>query len=209
MRIEGILKSWNDARGFGCIAPLRGGPEVFVHARAFVSGSPCPRPRQRLSFEIEQRRDGRQRAVRVAPVVGRAEWRRHGRQGTFEWFTLVSFGLVYIDCVLVWDVRCRVGVLYLLASVLCFLLYAADKRAAIVGARRIPESTLLAAGLFGGWPGALLAQRLLRHKSAKPAFRRRFRATLVLNLLLFLVFAAPVLYRYWECLSSTGHFCVQ
>ncbi len=209
MRIEGILKSWNAARGFGFIAPLRGGPEVFVHARAFVAGSPRPRPRQRLSFEIEQRRDGRQRAVRVAPVAGRAEWRRNERQGTFEWFALGGFGLVYLGFALAWSVQYRVGLLYLLASVLCFLLYARDKRAAIAGARRIPESVLLAAGLFGGWPGAVLAQRLLRHKSAKPAFRRRFRATLALNLLLFLAFAAPLLYRYWECLSSASHFCVR
>ena len=35
MRIKGILRSWNDERGFGFIAPIQGGQEVFVHIKAF------------------------------------------------------------------------------------------------------------------------------------------------------------------------------
>ncbi len=50
---------------------------------------------------------------------------------------------------------------------------------------RIPESTLLLAGLLGGWPGALLAQHLLRHKSSKPSFLAEFWATVALNVLAF------------------------
>jgi uncharacterized membrane protein YsdA (DUF1294 family) len=78
-----------------------------------------------------------------------------------------------------------VGGLYLGASVLCFTLYAADKSAAIQGRQRIPESTLLALGLVGGWPGAIVAQQGLRHKSAKLAFLLRFWVTVVVNVAVF------------------------
>ena len=36
--------------------------------------------------------------------------------------------------------------------------------------------------LAGGWPGALIAQRWLRHKSTKTSFAVEFFATVALNL---------------------------
>lgn len=72
--------------------------------------------------------------------------------------------------------------LYAVASVACFIAYALDKSAARKGRRRTPERTLLLLGLAGGWPGALAAQQLLRHKSAKTSFLAKFWLTVVLNL---------------------------
>jgi uncharacterized membrane protein YsdA (DUF1294 family) len=74
--------------------------------------------------------------------------------------------------------------LYAVASAACFIAYALDKSAARRGRRRTPERSLLLLGLAGGWPGALAAQRLLRHKSSKPAFQRKFWCTVALNLAL-------------------------
>lgn len=71
--------------------------------------------------------------------------------------------------------------LYALASAACFIAYARDKRAARLARPRTPERTLLLLGLAGGWPGALAAQRLLRHKSAKQSFQRKFWCTVLLN----------------------------
>ena len=68
------------------------------------------------------------------------------------------------------------------ASVACFILYALDKSAARQGRRRTPERTLLLLGLAGGWPGALAAQQLLRHKSSKLSFLAKFWLTVLLNL---------------------------
>jgi uncharacterized membrane protein YsdA (DUF1294 family) len=79
------------------------------------------------------------------------------------------------------------ALLYLLASGACFLLYAFDKRAARRGARRTPERTLLLLGFLCGWPGALLAQHWLRHKSAKTSFLLPFWLTVLANLGLVLV----------------------
>ena len=35
--------------------------------------------------------------------------------------------------------------------------------------------------LLGGWPGAIFAQRVFRHKSSKPSFQSVFWITVVLN----------------------------
>jgi uncharacterized membrane protein YsdA (DUF1294 family) len=57
------------------------------------------------------------------------------------------------------------------ASVITFALYASDKRRSIAAARRTPEKILHLGALLGGWPGAFLAQRFLRHKNAKVSFQ--------------------------------------
>jgi uncharacterized membrane protein YsdA (DUF1294 family) len=79
--------------------------------------------------------------------------------------------------------------LYLLIiNALTFAMYWQDKRAAKVrGAARVPEATLLLAGFFGGTGVALVAQRLLRHKTRKQSFQFKFWAiTFVqIGLLLF------------------------
>jgi uncharacterized membrane protein YsdA (DUF1294 family) len=72
-------------------------------------------------------------------------------------------------------------VLYVAASLLAFFAYALDKSAASRNRWRTRESTLHLFALLGGWPGALAAQRLLRHKSAKQSFQVAFWLTVVLN----------------------------
>ena len=62
--------------------------------------------------------------------------------------------------------RTVIGV-YGLMSLITFAVYYLDKRAARLGRPRTPEATLHVLELLGGWPGALLAQRLIRHKNAK------------------------------------------
>jgi len=52
-----------------------------------------------------------------------------------------------------------------------FGLYLFDKVKANAGDRRISEKALHSVEFLGGWPMALLAQRLLRHKSSKPSFQ--------------------------------------
>ena len=59
---------------------------------------------------------------------------------------------------------------YMAAAVVTFLAFALDKRVARLGASRIRERTLHILELAGGWPGAILAQFVLRHKNRKPTF---------------------------------------
>ncbi|MDY0023033.1 DUF1294 domain-containing protein [Arenimonas caeni] len=87
--------------------------------------------------------------------------------------------------VLVGLLPAMLGLAWLVASAVAYLMYWADKAAAGRGARRIPENTLHLAGLLGGWPGALLAQQQFRHKTIKQPFQVVFWLTVVANLGLF------------------------
>lgn len=64
-----------------------------------------------------------------------------------------------------------------------FAAYGIDKAAAMRGKRRIPESVLHLLGLSGGWPAALVARRIFRHKTKKRAFIIVFWLVAAANLL--------------------------
>jgi uncharacterized membrane protein YsdA (DUF1294 family) len=59
-------------------------------------------------------------------------------------------------------------------SAFTFFLYRSDKQSAVAGEWRIPEAMLHAAELTGGWPGAFLAQRIVRHKISKISYQLVF-----------------------------------
>jgi len=70
---------------------------------------------------------------------------------------------------------------YAVISVIAYITYAIDKKAAIKNRRRVSEKSLHLLGVLGGWPGALLAQQRLRHKTQKTAFQLMFWLTVTLN----------------------------
>lgn len=70
---------------------------------------------------------------------------------------------------------------YVVLSAGSFAFYGWDKAAARRGGRRTPELTLHLLALAGGWPGALLAQSVFRHKTKKQPFRSIFWCTVVVN----------------------------
>jgi len=87
--------------------------------------------------------------------------------------------------------------LYLAASILCFIFYAVDKSAARAGRWRVSENTLLLLGVIGGWPGGIVAQQTLRHKTKKVSFRRAFWVSVVVNVLVFAAVATPLLSTFF------------
>ncbi|MEM9166143.1 MAG: DUF1294 domain-containing protein [Planctomycetota bacterium] len=64
-----------------------------------------------------------------------------------------------------------VAILYAVMSSITLVVFGLDKRAARRDRWRTPEKTLISLALCGGWPGAMLAMRLFRHKTRKPLFR--------------------------------------
>ena len=76
--------------------------------------------------------------------------------------------------------------LYPLVSVLCFILYWCDKNSAQQGRQRTPENTLHLVELAGGWPGALVAQQVFRHKTRKVSYQLKFWGIVALHQLVWL-----------------------
>lgn len=78
-----------------------------------------------------------------------------------------------------------------LMSMLTYLMYAKDKRAAINGNWRVPEKTLHIFSVAGGWLGALIAQDKLRHKTQKQPFRAIYWLTVAVNIAAFVWTLTP------------------
>ena len=77
-----------------------------------------------------------------------------------------------------------IGAYLALLNLVLFVLFGRDKAAARRGARRTPETTLLALAVLGGSLGGLLGMLLFRHKTRKPAFRIGLPVILICQLLL-------------------------
>lgn len=206
MRFEGTLTTWNDDRGFGHIQPTQGGEPVFVHISAWPKGAGRPQLKQAVSFELEQGPKGQRarkvallqtrQAARPTPRPGQPQGRRPGRArptpwNVATWLALPAFLVVYALVDLLWRPPLWVAAWYGVASVLAFIAYAIDKSAAVGSGWRTAESSLHLLGLLGGWPGALVAQRMFRHKTSKAEFRVVFWATVVVNVVGFVVWASP------------------
>lgn len=204
MRFEGIIKSWNDDRGFGFIEPTQGGQEIFVHVKAFSSLRERPRVAQRVTFQVEMGPQGKKRASNVELLRTRSRVPlRTRKDGPAQWGTASLFAIPAFLVVLFLGYALGhpprwVPWAYLGISGMTFMAYAIDKSAARRGAWRTSEQTLHLMALSGGWPGALLAQQVLRHKSSKPEFRAVFWGTVVLNMAAFIFLASP----YGQLLAS-------
>lgn len=197
MKIDGTIKTWNDERGFGFIAPSLGGQEIFVHIKAFNGLRGRPQIGQRVAFSVETGHDGKKRArdVELVQTVTQGPLRRTespAQWGTASLLAIPSFVVLFAAVEYLWRPPVWLALLYLIASIICFMAYAFDKSAAIAGRWRVSEGTLLAFGLVGGWPGALVAQQMLRHKSSKTAFRSSFWVTVAANVAGFLWFSSPI-----------------
>ncbi len=98
-------------------------------------------------------------------------------KGTRRGFPVRLFWLVPAPVAALIVLGTRLGYWWLPVSVLVvmsittYVLFAIDKRRAQSELWRIPESTLHLCELAGGWPGAVLAQNYVRHKSSKVVYR--------------------------------------
>lgn len=177
-RQTGHLAVWNDERGFGFVH-ADDGARLFLHISSIQRIATRPRIGDRVSFATGTGRDGRPAAVdvliaganpvdpgyRQRGVTERSEPRDWARVGTSLFIVVLVMTAVVVDRAPLW-----MPAVYLGLGLLSAFAYAADKRAAESGRWRTSERTLLGVDLLGGIAGGLLAQQMLRHKTAKPGF---------------------------------------
>jgi uncharacterized membrane protein YsdA (DUF1294 family)/cold shock CspA family protein len=182
MRGQGKIAKWNDERGFGFISPADGGVSVFVHISSFPRSDRRPSVNEAVSYTLTVDSHGRPQANDVRFIVGPRSAPQILRAVIAVPIALAMGFLVGL-AVLAAVGRLDVSWLALFygASIITYGSYARDKRAAQNAGWRTPELTLHLMSLVGGWPGALIAQVLLRHKTRKLSFLIGYWFTVIIN----------------------------
>jgi uncharacterized membrane protein YsdA (DUF1294 family)/cold shock CspA family protein len=181
VRTKGKITSWNDEKGYGFISPWAGGDRIFIHIKAFSHRARRPAVGDIVTCSVSTDSRGRPRAEKasIAGLPKNTEPKRSS--GPMPHVMATGFMLMVVTAVAMSAIPMPILLLYLVVSSITFGVYAFDKAAAEKGAWRTSESTLHLLALAGGWPGALIAQGSLRHKTRKQPFRAIFWATVVLN----------------------------
>ncbi|TXS90792.1 DUF1294 domain-containing protein [Parahaliea maris] len=182
MRQKGKIRSWNDQKGFGFITPEDGGKDVFMHVSAVRRRGRRPVVGEIASYDLGTDNRGRPRAANVLLPGDRLKPAQGTKGRTVAVVVAIVFLCAISAAVVVGKLPALILWAYIGLSIITFFVYAFDKVAAKDGAWRTSEGTLHGLSLFGGWPGALVAQQFLRHKSKKQSFRSMFFVTVVLNL---------------------------
>jgi uncharacterized membrane protein YsdA (DUF1294 family)/cold shock CspA family protein len=183
VRYQGKITDWKDDKGFGFVMPNGGGPRVFVHIRSFSNRQRRPIGNELVTYELTSDARGRPQGIAVAFVGDRPYSPPTTAPG--PGVGALTFAAIFLAFVVAAAATGKlpfvVLIAYLLASCVAYLSYVFDKAASLKGQWRTPESTLHLFSLVGGWPGAMLAQRTLRHKTQKQSFQVTYWGTVVLN----------------------------
>ena len=185
MRFQGKIKNWNDDKGFGFVEPNGGGQRAFVHIKAFITRARRPVTDDVITYELVREKDNRYKAekIRFADAARSVNKRTKGENSNYFGAAVTLFFCVWLlFSTVMGKLSLIVGGFYLVLSLITFIAYAIDKSAAKSGRWRTQESTLHTLALFGGWPGAFVAQNSLRHKSSKAEFKSVYWVTVLLNL---------------------------
>lgn len=181
MRFQGRVTGWKDDQGYGFVIPNGGGEKAFVHIKAFSSRGRRPAEGDLITYEVEKDSKNRLSAVSIRYAGEAARTSSADRGITLGGIFSIGLAIFLGVAVSMGWLPVQVIMLYLAASAVTFIAYALDKSAARNDRWRTKESTLHLFSLAGGWPGALLAQRTLRHKSKKEEFQLVFWVTVVVN----------------------------
>lgn len=182
MRLVGRIADWNDEKGYGFVAPNGGGERAFVHVKSFEGRGRRPAEGDLISYEPIRDERRRLNATRIRHVVARANRvARNDRRFPHRTIGVIVL-LAFAYAAYSGRIPLVVALIYGGMSLLAFFAYGLDKSAARTSRSRTPENTLHVLELLGGWPGALIAQGIFRHKTRKLSYQVTFWLVVAVNL---------------------------
>jgi uncharacterized membrane protein YsdA (DUF1294 family)/cold shock CspA family protein len=182
MRYQGKITEWRDEQGFGFITQHGDAQRYFLHIKSFARRGRRPVLNDVVTYTIGTDRKGRANAENVEFANQRGSKVTVRRETTLPLYFALAFMVLIATLPILGFLSWKILCFYVVVNVLTWFLYMFDKEAARkVGRRRRPENTLHLLSLVGGWPGALLAQRMFRHKSSKRSFQEVFWATVIFH----------------------------
>jgi uncharacterized membrane protein YsdA (DUF1294 family)/cold shock CspA family protein len=206
VRYQGKITDWKDDKGFGFVTPNDGGSTVFVHIKSFSNRRRRPVGDELVTYELTTDARGRSQGVDVTFVGDRPNFSPAIIPG--PGVGALTFAAVFLAFVMGAVAAGRlplvVLIAYFVASCVAYVSYVVDKAASLKGQWRTPESTLHFCSLVGGWPGAMLAQRMFRHKTQKQSFQVAYWATVGLNCAALVWLLSPGGMRTLERLVGTA-----
>lgn len=182
-RSKGRIASWNRDKGFGFITPVSGSNQVFVHISAFANRACRPEIGDIVTYGMSADKQGRPCAVDATLLGDKLKPKKRRDSKVFGILFAILFMVVVGMSAASGRIPVEIAAAYLVLSLITYVLYALDKSAARRGAWRTNESTLQLLAMAGGWPGGLIAQKLLHHKSRKASFQWVFWVTVISNCL--------------------------
>ena len=207
VRKKGTISFWNDEKGYGFISPQGGGDRTFVHIKSFANRSRRPVVGDEVVYKVSTDEQGRLNAARATIKGASRSVKPKQFLGTIPILLAVGFIVAISAGVMMSAIPPQLLIAYSAVSLVTFAAYAVDKAAAKSGAWRVSENTLHLLSILGGWPGALIAQNQMRHKTRKQPFRAVFWVTVLLNCAaLAWLLTTPEGEEVWRSLASAVPF---
>ncbi|BBL73404.1 DUF1294 domain-containing protein [Methylomagnum ishizawai] len=208
--LKGTLVMWNDLKGFGFVRPEPADGDQddhFIHITAFKKGmSRRPEIGDAVRFRPDDSAEAGDKKRAAFALIEGMDY-EHPEPKPFSLApkprSLLTNLLILTPLMLssytLWMARNPLPFFsYCIFSLITIMIYGADKTHAATRRWRVPENYLLVLELMGGWPGALVAQNQLRHKTRKSTYKILLHTIVAAHLLGWAV------YLYWKLHLQTA-----
>lgn len=191
--MQGEIVQFDPAKGFGFIKVAGQKDDIFIH-QSDVDNGVRLRTGMRVEFDVRTTPKGPRAAnVKTSGVAAPTQPARRSSANPYMLYTIVAVAIVAVIGGALFLLFGWYWLLdYLIAiNIAAFALYGYDKNAAQNSRLRVPERVLHGVELFGGTPGAFIAQRVFHHKTRKVSYR-------IVFWLIFAIQAAAVIWWFWR-----------
>ena len=164
-------------------------PDVFAHISEFDNRARKPVVGDSIRFILAKDSEGRLQASEIAfkgeTIKKARKARKSGKRSKPKLSFAILIACLYFAtlaaAIIIWQQTIYILISHVAFSFLAFSAYAKDKYQAEKKRWRVKESRLHFFSLIGGWPGALIAQQVLRHKTSKLSFQATFWLSVLLS----------------------------